>query len=623
MGGFHGQKIHAAEADHIYYCKLNHNQIELSTTPEGTVFAWIYLTEAEKNSVGRSNFDYDKSTDTLIIKKLKAEKVIMYSSNLLIEESSEISQIEAKDVTLLNIKQGQHLICTGLSSIDLAEGIKNTGNKYQRLDTVDNLEIKLEQTEYAYTGRAICPKVTVKQDNVTLVQNKDYSVQYAKNINAGNAEVKILGMGDRSGTKTVNFRITPVQFSDLGATIKLSSSSFTYTGKPCQPAVEIQTNKVVFQKSDYSICYEANVSAGDKAKVTCKGNDKNITGSISTTFKITPKSISGAAVKFSPGSFTYSGKALTPNVTVTLPGYSITSKDYSVAYTNNINAGKAVVTVAGRGNYSEEKTADFTIVQADLSKASIELENKTYYYNGKSIEPKCNVKLNGSKVDSSQYKVSYKNNKNKGTAQIIVKGSNNCKNSCSKDFEIKAQPSTLKFKSTSPSRMYYTATGKAMEAELGINKSAVIYTSSKPDVLSVNKNSGVLKVMNQTKGLGSTVTITATQKESGNYAATKLTKNIKIVPNKVKITSVESTASGSLSVKWEKSSNATGYHIYYSLSDSNFATAPVNIKSKNTLTTKIKGLAVGRKYYVKVVPYFKDQNYETDRSQIVTCTVKK
>ena len=622
MGGFHGQTIHAAEADHIYYCKLNHNQIELSTTPEGTVFAWIYLTEAEKNSVGRSNFDYDKSTDTLIMKKLKAEKVIMYSSNLLIKESSEISQIEAKDVTHLNIKQGQHLICTGLSSIDLAEGIKNTGNKYQRLDTVDNLEVKLEKTEYAYTGRAICPKVTVKQDNVTLVQNKDYSVQYANNINAGNAEVKILGMGDRSGTKTVNFRITPVQFSDLGATIKLSSGSFTYTGKPCQPAVEIQTNKVVFQKSDYSICYEANVSAGDKAKVTCKGNNENIIGSISTTFKIAPKSISGAAVKFSPGSFTYSGKALTPNVTVTLPGYSITSKDYSVAYGNNINAGKAVVTVTGGGNYSGKIVTGFTIAQADLSKASIELEKKTYYYSGSGIKPNYTVKLGKNIVSPSQYNVSYMNNVNIGSkAQIIVNGKGNYAGKCSTYFTI--SPLVSKHDVSCPSKIYYSKE-KSIKINLHGNDSPVTYKSSNPSVLKVSQN-GTLTVVSPKKGLGTSVTITMTQKEKGKYAATKNTKNIKIVPIKADIEKLESTVPGTLTVTWKKSSNASGYYIYSSATENSFPNAPINIKSNNELKKRITGLQKGGKIYVKVVAYYTDkkQYYESDSSKILSCTVKK
>ena len=62
---------------------------------------------------------------------------------------------------------------------------------------------------------------------------------------------------------------------------------------------------------------------------------------------------------------TYTGKALTPDVTVTAGEDTLVKgTDYTVTYANNINAGTAKVTVKGEGNYFGEKTATFKINKA-------------------------------------------------------------------------------------------------------------------------------------------------------------------------------------------------------------------------------------------------------------------
>ena len=59
---------------------------------------------------------------------------------------------------------------------------------------------------------------------------------------------------------------------------------------------------------------------------------------------------------------TYTGKALKPAVTVKLSGKTLKSgTDYSVAYKNNTNCGKATVTVTGKGSYTGTKSGSFII----------------------------------------------------------------------------------------------------------------------------------------------------------------------------------------------------------------------------------------------------------------------
>ena len=79
--------------------------------------------------------------------------------------------------------------------------------------------------------------------------------------------------------------------------------------------------------------------------------------------KVPQKYIDSATVKAKAQ--TYTGKKLTPVPTVKLG--SVTLKkgtDYSVTYSNNVNAGTATITVTGKGNYKGTATGTFTINKA-------------------------------------------------------------------------------------------------------------------------------------------------------------------------------------------------------------------------------------------------------------------
>ena len=77
-----------------------------------------------------------------------------------------------------------------------------------------------------------------------------------------------------------------------------------------------------------------------------------------------PKGIS-RSTKLSSSTYTYSGKAKQPAVTVKDGSTTLKSgKDYTVAYQNNTNVGTAKATITGKGNYKGTVTVKFTIKQA-------------------------------------------------------------------------------------------------------------------------------------------------------------------------------------------------------------------------------------------------------------------
>lgn len=65
----------------------------------------------------------------------------------------------------------------------------------------------LEQENYAYTGKKITPAVTITLDNMPLVENKDYILDYSNNIDAGTATVTAIGIGSYDGEVSSSFTV--------------------------------------------------------------------------------------------------------------------------------------------------------------------------------------------------------------------------------------------------------------------------------------------------------------------------------------------------------------------------------------------------------------------------------
>lgn len=116
-----------------------------------------------------------------------------------------------------------------------------------------------------------------------------------------------------------------------------------------------------------------------KATVAADGNYEAAT-SDAVTLTIKPVSISEGAVAAIVDQ-TYTGAAIEPGASVTLDGKTLVAgSDYTVAYSNNVNAGTATATITGKGNYVGTLNSTFTINKAV---SSISLANQALVYNGK------------------------------------------------------------------------------------------------------------------------------------------------------------------------------------------------------------------------------------------------
>ena len=117
-----------------------------------------------------------------------------------------------------------------------------------------------------------------------------------------------------------------------------------------------------------------------KASATVKSLSKTIAKHIKkkTILAKKPKLPSVAKATVTLGAAAYTGKAVTPSVTVKLKKKKLKSNYYTVTYKNNVNIGKASVTIEGRYGYGGTKTVTFDIKPAGTSLTGITAGSKSF-----------------------------------------------------------------------------------------------------------------------------------------------------------------------------------------------------------------------------------------------------
>ncbi|GAB6395287.1 MAG: Ig-like domain-containing protein [Bacteroidales bacterium] len=247
------------------------------------------------------------------------------------------------------------------------------------------------------------------------------------------------------------------------------SSLYTYTGDSIRPAVTVIDDKVLIPGTDYTVQYADNANAGT-ATVTVTGKDF-YNSKASKQFTINPKPIAGDwAIQGIPATYTFSGDSIKPAPVVTDKNGSTTfelNKDYTVSYSDNLDAGRATVTVTGNNNYSGSVSETFTIEKKLFSNAiTVALERETYEYTGAPVKPAVTVKDGYRTMElNKDYIVSYNDNLHIGKATLTVAGNLNYKGSVSKTFTIEAKPFSSEI-TVALEKETYEYTGDSIKPEI-------------------------------------------------------------------------------------------------------------------------------------------------------------
>ena len=150
-----------------------------------------------------------------------------------------------------------------------------------------------------YTGSAIEPEVNVSVSGEKIMENTDFTVKYADNINVGTAKVTVSGKGIyKVLSSIVNFTIitksiAPVTFTEI--------SEQDYTGEAVIPTITVTDGSRVLKEGvDYTVTYENNIEEGT-ATATIQGIG-NYHGTASTSFQIrelsTSQSVGNTIIDF-------------------------------------------------------------------------------------------------------------------------------------------------------------------------------------------------------------------------------------------------------------------------------------------------------------------------------------
>ncbi|MCD7797220.1 MAG: hypothetical protein LUG95_06360 [Clostridiales bacterium] len=147
-----------------------------------------------------------------------------------------------------------------------------------------------------------------------------------------------------------------------------------------------------------------------------------------------------ADIKLSYSSVTYDGYEKCPQVSVYLGMTQLVNgTDYTVAYSDNINASTATVIITGTGEYSGTISKTFKIKAIASSSLTLKLSKTSYVYNGKAKKPTVTVAdNNGNVISSDNYTVTYASGRKKvGEYNVTVKFSGNYSDTKSLTFTIK------------------------------------------------------------------------------------------------------------------------------------------------------------------------------------------
>lgn len=291
------------------------------------------------------------------------------------------------------------------------------------------------EESYTYTGKAIKPEIRVYDHKRKLALNKDYSISYKNNTNAGEAQIIITGKGNYTSKIIQSFVIGQKSLEDGDIT----AADLTVVGnnKVQKKAPVVQWNgKKLSANKEYTVSYEEDDADAFKAPgkyriiITGKGN---YTGSITVIETITDAKSDKLLEKMKFSSVkaqTYTGEEICPEITVTdKKTVLIEGTDYEAEYRNNVAVGTATIVLRGLGDYKGEKQITFKINGTAMNKTAVNGMKNLTYEAGRNVYEQEGLQLTFKKsktetitLPEDAYEVSYTNNTKVGTATVIFTG---------------------------------------------------------------------------------------------------------------------------------------------------------------------------------------------------------
>ncbi|MCQ2104818.1 MAG: InlB B-repeat-containing protein, partial [Fibrobacter sp.] len=249
-------------------------------------------------------------------------------------------------------------------------------------------EIALSATGATYNGEEQKPVVTVTFNGNALVADADYTIDWGEGAwtNAGTYTVKVKGQGNFSGEQTAEFTIGR----------KAVTVTAVAAGKVFGTTDPTLTATVEGLVKDETISYTVGRASGENVgiyAITPSGASEQ--GSYSITYNAADFTITTATIPeiTLSADVTYNGTEQKPSVTLTVSDTALVADaDYTIDWGEGAwtASGTYTVKVTGKGNFSGEQSAEFTIGKKPVV-VSAEAKSKTYG----SADPELTVSIVG------------------------------------------------------------------------------------------------------------------------------------------------------------------------------------------------------------------------------------
>ncbi|MBO4408052.1 MAG: hypothetical protein J5786_02105 [Clostridiales bacterium] len=157
----------------------------------------------------------------------------------------------------------------------------------------------------------------------------------------------------------------------------------------------------------------------------------------------------------------YSGSELKPKVSVYAEKTGkalVNGRDYTLSYSNNVDAGTAYVRINGKGDYRGEMSKSFRITPKTISDSDVTFHKvNPQKYSGEYLYPLITITYKSIALKQGKdYSVWYKNNVNVGTGTLYIEGNGNYKGSASVPFQIVHKKLTSNNSIVTVDKCYYT-----------------------------------------------------------------------------------------------------------------------------------------------------------------------
>ena len=237
-----------------------------------------------------------------------------------------------------------------------------------------------------------------------------YAYQYMSGDNAGKLTTGDIGENDDVEIVLANLQGSLIVTADsvsAGSTLTANFTvdtdkwvnaigNYTYTWYRVGESADtvLQTKTATTDTTDTYTVTEDDIRSQIYCVVT---TEKCGEGVKSNEITVPGLNIKGAKIVMpSEETYSYNGKAQTPDVTVTLNDNELEKNtDYRIDYVNNQNAGTATINITGIGRYEGSVSKDFTIAKKAVTVSGITAQGKIYDGTAKNILNFNNVVING------------------------------------------------------------------------------------------------------------------------------------------------------------------------------------------------------------------------------------